>query len=131
MPGQRQRPEQHEPATEKAELRRLMPPPVLGVVETELIVGHDAPVVGREVAIRARPDAGQRILADHPQRDRPVSAALPQRGQPLRVCLQLRAVGALERTDGDREDDDQGDGAHGGDESQRSTRRRRLFARPP
>ena len=63
---------------ERAELRRLVPPPVLRVVEGQRHLPHHAPVVGRDHVIHARPDAGPRRVADHLHGDRAVAAAAPQ-----------------------------------------------------
>ena len=55
--------------------------PNLRVVERQGIVGHRAPVVGCEDAVTADADAGERIFTGHPQRNRPVTAAIPQLGK--------------------------------------------------
>ena len=59
-----------------------MPPPVLRVVERQRVVGHRPVVVGREHAVAAGADTGERVLARHAQRDGPVAAAIPQKHEP-------------------------------------------------
>src|ERR1043166_1802732 len=64
-----------------AELRELVTPPVLRVVERQIAELRAVPVIGRDDAECAETDASQRILSRDLKRDRAIGSTAPERGQ--------------------------------------------------